>query len=64
MIETGASLRECCREAERLGVRYWKIRRTGEYQFEFPGKRIKVNARRKDAPRILTVMLRKLGGAT
>lgn len=61
MIQSGANLKDAYKEADRLGVPYGYIRRTGEVRFRFPdGTTIKVNSRRKDAPRDLTTKLRKI----
>lgn len=55
----GVSLRVAIREAGRLGVGVRQINRTGELLFFVAGQRsVRVNCRKKDAPRKLCMMLR------
>jgi hypothetical protein len=54
------NLREALRRARHLGLRCWKLNRTGEVAVcAKDGRRVVINARRKDAPRALLVMLRR-----
>lgn len=59
---TGQNLREALREAEDLGCTVRHIIRTGELTITPPwgGKWIRINMRRKDAPRSLTTLLGKI----
>ena len=58
---TGINLKEALREAIQLGCRAWIARRTGEYVVQAPdGRRVRLNSRRKDAPRVLTCLLGQL----
>jgi hypothetical protein len=54
------NLREALRRARALGLRCWKLNRTGEVAVaNRDGYRVVVNSRRKDAPRALLVLLRR-----
>lgn len=69
MIHRGMDLRDAIAEAERLGIRHERMRRTGELKFYRPdGRMVIVNGRRKDSTRVLVSLLRqaekaKTGGA-
>ncbi len=57
---TGLSLREALCECRRLGLPVAVRRRHGEVMVTLPtGVRLTVNGRRRDAPRVLSVCLRK-----
>jgi hypothetical protein len=63
MAGSGMNLRDALSLAERAGCRVAQVRRHGEYRIHPPhgGASVKVNQRRKDCPRKLTVLLRRLG---
>lgn len=65
---TGMNLREALSTARGLGCTIAQIRGTGELIVSHPQveRRVVINRRRKDAPRELTTMLRRLtnGGGT
>ena len=62
VISSGASLRDSLALADEFGCTIRKLRRTGEVLVSHPAfvRPLRINGRRKDAPRCLTVMLRKL----
>jgi hypothetical protein len=56
------SMREALKEAEELGCEVKLLRRTGEYMISHPDfeRRLRINGRRKDTPRVVNAMLDKL----
>lgn len=63
MIASGINLRKALKVATLLGARVEAVRATGEIRVSHPDfGRVRVNGRRKDAPRALTGWLRQLGG--
>jgi hypothetical protein len=65
-IEHGCNLLVAIRYARDQGCTVSQPRRTGELVVSHPamsGERVRVNGRRKDAPRALTTFLKKLGVA-
>lgn len=60
------SLRVAVIVARQLGWRVEPIRRTGELGFWDPstGRRMRVNGRRKDAPRVLRCALQRVAALT
>ena len=63
-MTAGMDLYHALRVALALGATVTKPRRTGEWVFRHPRltKPCRVDGHRKDAPRHLTVWLRRLGG--
>jgi hypothetical protein len=61
---TGMNLRDAIRSWKRCGGTVEPRHRTGELVCLHPAmaRKILVNGRRKDAPRILTTSLKKVGG--
>lgn len=61
-VSSGMGLRQALRIADRLGYFVRWPRRTGEVVVQRPGdlKRVRINARRKDAPRCLIGLLLQL----
>lgn len=58
---TGMNMRGAINLAKQFSCKVWIARRTGEYVIQNPdGKRVRVNLRRKDAPRSLTAFLNKM----
>lgn len=58
MTTHGMNLRDAVYEARELGAVIEPVRRTGELRFTFPGlPAVRVNARKKSAPRRLTKLL-------
>lgn len=62
MTLSGWNLRDALAFARRLGCEIHCPRRTGELRVSHPSQRrsVRVNARRKDAPRELTTFLRRV----
>ena len=61
MNYTGCNLREALIHATQLGCEVEHVNRTGEVRVYLPGRRsVRINSRRKDAPRALTTLLRQL----
>lgn len=61
---TGMNLRDAIRDAKLLGCQVFKARRTGELVFRNPnGDKVRVNGRRKDAPKSLTSFLNRMTGS-
>lgn len=61
MITSGMNLRTALKIARQLGARVEAVPGTGELRFSHPSSgRVRVNARRHDASRALTVWLRRL----
>lgn len=62
-VHAGSNCRDVLRTAMSLGCLIEPVRRTGEIIVSHPlvGYRVRLNGRRKDAPRALTVMLRRVG---
>jgi len=60
------NLREALELAEQLGCTVGPVRRTGEIRVSHPAirKAVRLNGRRKDAPRSLVTLLRQAGGAS
>jgi len=58
----GSNLKKVLRDLRTRGCDVQKVRRTGEIRVRHPSakKPVRVNGRRKDAPRELTSFLRKL----
>lgn len=57
-----SGLRQALARAQELGFRVSEVRRTGEIRVShplFPGS-FRINARRKDAPRVLITRIRKV----
>lgn len=61
-IVRGADLSDCVAYTIQLGGTVEPVRRTGELRFSHPAadKTVRVNGRRKDAPRQLTTWLKHL----
>ena len=59
-VYEGMSLRDALAVAREIGCTVSHPRRTGEVRIEKDGKRLNVNNRKKDAPRVLVWMLRDL----
>jgi hypothetical protein len=61
-IPAGGNLVDCWRDAEKLGCTVGPVAGTGEIRFEHPiiPESVRVDGRRKDAPRRLTCWLNKL----
>jgi len=58
---TGCNLREALICATQLGLEVEHVNRTGEVRVYLPGRRsMRLNARRKDAPRALTTLLNQI----
>lgn len=64
MIPHGLSLLEARHIAEELGIEVSQRRRTGEWVFRVAGQPVVVvNSRRKDASRMVVLLLRKVQAA-
>lgn len=63
IVKRGANLIDCQRLARELGCEVTPVRKTGEILFYHPNasERMRVNGRRKDAPRVLTHWLNRVG---
>ena len=61
-IHAGLNLREALDAARRLGCSIERLTRTGELMVSHPGwpRRMRVNARKRSAPRSLTSLLMQL----
>jgi hypothetical protein len=57
------TLRVALAEAARRGMTVQKVYRTGEVDVICGSKRVRINARRKDAPRALLTLLRRAARA-
>jgi hypothetical protein len=59
---SGLNLLDCIRLAKRFGCDVQPVKRTGEIRFTHPNieKSVRVDGRRKDAPRALTAWLNRL----
>lgn len=55
----GMNLRDALRIAEQLGIKYTKYSRCSEIKFHLPGRLMTIDGLRKDAPRCLTVILKR-----
>lgn len=64
-MKAGINLIDAVRSARRLGILVEHLRKTGELRWSHPSaqKPIRVNSRRKDAPRHATTFLRKVAAA-
>jgi hypothetical protein len=62
-MTSGMDLRKALRAARKAGCLVVKIKATGEVRVSHPKVRItvRVNGRRKDAPRALTNFIKKVG---
>jgi hypothetical protein len=61
MNYTGCNLREALIHATQLGCEVEYVNRTGEVRVYLPGHRsVRLNGRRKDAPRALTTLLNQI----
>jgi len=65
IVKRGANLLDCQRLARELGAEISFYRKTGELRFWHPAVPVtmRVNSRRKDAPRALTHWLNRVGSA-
>ncbi len=60
---TGSNLRDALNEAKQLGLIVKPVRRTGEVRVYCPGHpSVRINIRRKDAPRALTTLINRWNG--
>ena len=60
--ESGVNLLDCVRIAKQLGCDVQPVNGTGEIRFSHPNiqKSVRVDGRRKDAPRALTAWLNRI----
>jgi len=67
MTSSGCNLRDALREWAELGGKIREINRTGElllWDERLPGRVVRINRRRKDCARCVTVLIRRLREVT